>query len=116
MKNNYKIIISILKIIIPSCIVFAATYLLQGGKDILNAIFFIFPLIFILIGIVCSKIKFELILSLTITSFSFIIPIEIFYNMAGNFQTLIIYNILAIISYFIKIKVKNLKLSNKKVD
>lgn len=89
------------KIIFPSIIMFLLIYLMRGGKDILSGIYFIFPIIYIVIGLFSDNIK-ELLISLILTSLLFIIPINYYFKMGSCFDCMIIYNILSLVSYIIK--------------
>ena len=95
----------IFKILFPSIIMFLLIYLMRGGKDILSGIYFIFPIIYTLIGLFNNNIK-ELLISLVLTSLCFIIPINLFYKMGICVDCVIVYNLLSIISNVIKMKIK----------
>ena len=97
----------ILKIIIPSMLMLLLIYLWKDGKDILNGIYIAFPLMYILIGLICSDFKIELLFSLILLSISFLIPINLIFNMGNCIDLVIIYNLLSFISYLIKKKIKN---------
>jgi len=94
----------ILKIIIPSILMLLLIYLWRDGKDILNGIYIVFPLMYITLGLICSKI--ELLISLILLSTSFIIPINLMFNMGNCIDLIIIYNLLSATSFLIKIKHK----------
>jgi len=96
----------VLKIIIPSTLILLLIYLWRDGKDILNGIYMIFPLIYIILGLLCSNFKRELLISLIVLSISFLIPINLWFHMGNCIDLVIIYNVLSCISYLIK---KNLK-------
>jgi len=93
----------VIKTIIPSIIMFILIYLMRKDKDILTGLYIIFPLIYIAIGLISSN-KQELIISLILISITFIMPINLWFHMDSCIGLLIIYNLLSIISYFIKIK------------
>ena len=97
----------ILKIIIPSILMLLLIYLWRSGKDILTGIYIVFPIMYVLVGIICSKSKIELVSSLILLSISFLIPINLMFNMGTCMDLVIIYTILSCISYFIKRKIKN---------
>ena len=98
----------LLKIIIPSILMILLICFGRNNKDlILTNIYIIFPLIYILIGIINNK--NELITSLILVSISFLIPINIFFNMGTCIDLVIIYIVLCIISYFVKLKIKSYK-------
>lgn len=81
-------------------------YLWRDGKDILNGIYFIFPLMYIIIGLICSNFKKELLISLILLSISFLIPINLWFHMGTCMGLVIFYNILSSVSYLIKKKIK----------
>lgn len=67
----------ILKIIIPSMLMLLLIYIWRDGKDILNGLYIAFPLMYIILGIICSNMKKELLLSLVLLSITFLIPINL---------------------------------------
>lgn len=95
----------ILKIIIPSMLMLLLIYIWRDGKDILNGLYIAFPLMYIILGIICSNMKKELLLSLVLLSITFLIPINLCFNMGTCIELVIIYNILSILSYLIKKKI-----------
>lgn len=95
----------ILKIIIPSMLMLLLIYIWRDGKDILNGLYIAFPLMYIILGIICSNMKKELLLSLVLLSITFLIPINLWFNMGTCIDLVIIYNILSIFSYLIKKKI-----------
>lgn len=96
----------IIKIISPSLLMIMLILLWRDGKDILNGIYIAFPLMYIALGIINSDLKKELLISLILLSISFLIPINLMFNMGTCIDLVIIYNILSFISYFIKRKIK----------
>lgn len=96
----------IIKIITPSILMILLIYLWRDGKDILNGIYIAFPLMYIALGILSSDSKKELLIGLILLSISFLIPINIMFNMRNCIDLVIIYNILSYISYLIKRKIK----------
>ena len=95
----------ILKIIIPSMLMLLLIYIWRDGKDILNGLYIAFPLMYIILGIICSNMKKELLLSLVLLSITFLIPINLWFNMGTCIDLVIIYNMLSIFSYLIKKKI-----------
>ena len=96
----------VFKIITPSILMLLLIYLWGSGKDILTGIYIVFPIMYVLVGIICSKSKIELVSSLILLSISFLIPINLMFNMGTCTDLVIIYTILSSISYFIKRKIK----------
>lgn len=84
--NKYKILKEfsmkkIISIIAPSLLMLLLIYIWKDGKDILNGIYIAFPLIYIVIGLICNDLKKELLISLILLSLSFLIPINLMFNM-----------------------------------
>lgn len=102
----------ILKIIVPSIVMLLLIYLWREGKDILSGIYIVFPLMYIILGLICSNFKKELLISLILLSLSFLIPINLLFNMGTCIDLVIIYNILSGVSYLIKKKLKSKKLED----
>ena len=96
----------IMKIVIPSILMLLLIFLWKDGKDILNGLYVIFPLMYILLGIVCSNFKKELLISLILLSITFLIPINLWFHMGTCIDLVIIYNTLSVISYLIKRRIK----------
>ena len=96
----------IIKIIIPSILMFLLICLWKDGKDILNGLYIVFPLIYMLVGVLCFDIKKELLISLILLSITFLIPINLWFNMGNCIGLVVIYNILSYISYLIKKKIR----------
>ena len=61
---------------------------------------------YIILGIISSDIKKELLLSLVLLSITFLIPINLWFNMGSCIGLVILYNILSSVSYLIKKKIK----------
>ena len=97
----------VIKIIVPSILMILLIYLWRDGKDILNGIYFIFPFMYILLGLTCSDFKRELLISLILLSISFLLPINLWFNMGTCIDLVIYYNILSSVSYLIKKKLKS---------
>ena len=81
-------------------------YLWRDDKDILNGLYVAFPIMYIILGIVCSDLKKELLISLILLSITFLIPINLWFHMGSCIDLVIIYNALSVISYLIKSKIK----------
>ncbi|MBE6153898.1 MAG: hypothetical protein E7166_06725 [Firmicutes bacterium] len=96
----------IIKVFFPSVIMLMLIFLWRDGKDILNGIYIAFPIIYIVLGIISSDIKSELLISLILISITFLIPINLMFNMGTCIELVIIYTILSCICYFIKRKIK----------
>ena len=96
----------IIKIISPSLLMLLLIILWRDGKDILNGLYVAFPIMYIILGIVCSDLKKELLISLILLSITFLIPINLWFHMGSCIDLVIIYNTLSVISYLIKSKIK----------
>ena len=90
----------ILRIILPAIFIALLVCAMQGGKNILDGIYIIFPVIYI--AIVLMNEKLDVLVSLVLTSIAFIIPINLLYNMGSCIDLLVIYNVIAGITYLIK--------------
>lgn len=101
----------IIKIIVPSILMLLLIYLWRDGKDILSGIYIIFPLMYITVSLICSNLKKELLISLVLLSISFLIPINLWFHMGNCIGLVIFYNILSIVSYFIKKKLEKLNVT-----
>lgn len=99
----------VFRIIIPSILMLLLIYLWRSDKDILTGIYIVFPIIYIMVGIISSELLVELIISLFLLSVSFLIPINLMFNMGNCIDLVIIYNILSGIGFLVKNKVKKLK-------
>ena len=91
----------IIKIVISCLIMFMLIYLWRDGKDILNGLFVAFPIMYLLLGLI-SKDKKDLLICLISLSITFLIPINLCFNMGFCIDYVIIYCILSYISYLIK--------------
>ncbi|MGL5415053.1 MAG: hypothetical protein ACRDAU_05290 [Clostridium sp.] len=94
-----------MKKILPGIIIFIITVLSRADKYILVGLFLVFPIIFIMQGLMYSDLKKDIIQGFIISSIGFIVPVNLLYNMGSCVEFLIIYNVLGIISYCIKNKV-----------
>ena len=97
----------IIKIIVPSMLMLLLIYLWRDGKDILNGIYIMFPLMYMSLGFIYSHFKKELLVSLILLSMSFLIPMNLCFNMGACIDLVIFYNILSCICYLIKRKLKS---------
>ena len=89
-------------IVLPSIIILAIAFLCRADKYILVGLFLLFPIIFMIQGGIYSNFTKELIIGFVLSSIAFIVPINLWYHMGNCIDLLVIYNILGIISYFIK--------------
>lgn len=95
----------IIKTFIPSILIFILAYIGRHNKDlILTEIYILFPIIYIINGIINKKA--ELLVSSILLSLAFLIPVNIWFNMGSCLDLVIIYNIISFIAYLAKNKIK----------
>lgn len=102
----------ILRIVLPAIFIALLVCAMQGGKNILDGIYIIFPVVYI--AIVLMNEKWDVLVSLVLTSIAFIIPINLLYNMGSCIDLLVIYNAIAGITYLIRVVIRKKK--DKKND
>ena len=102
----------ILRIILPAIFIALLVCAMQGGKNILDGIYIIFPVVYI--ATVLMNEKWDVLVSLVLTSIAFIIPINLLYNMGSCIDLLVIYNVIAGITYLIRVVIRKKK--DKKND
>ena len=106
-----------LSIIMPSIIILAITLWGRGDKNIIVGIYLLYPIVFIVQGYMYSYLIKQLLVALILSSIAFIVPINVWFSMGSCIDLLIIYNILAIVSFLIKNKTsilrKNTNIQNK---
>ncbi|NHC42743.1 hypothetical protein G6549_22755 [Bacillus sp. MM2020_1] len=104
----------ILSTILPSMVIFAFIWfdsLFPENKYILLGIYLLFPIIFIIQGIICPNSKQYMIIGFLLSSFAVILPISVGYNMGSMITTVIIYLLLGIVSFFLSNKIKKKSIS-----
>ena len=105
----------ILRIVLPAIFIALLVCAMQGGKNILDGIYIIFPVIYI--AIVLMNEKWDVLISLVLTSIAFIIPINLLYNMGSCIDLLVIYNAIAGLAYLIRFVIRKKKTKNSaKID
>ena len=95
----------ILSIILPSIIILAITLWGRVDKNILVGIYLLYPIVFIVQGYMYSYLIKQLLIGLVLSSIAFIVPINLWFSMGSCIYLIIIYNILAIVSFLIKNKI-----------
>ena len=100
----------ILRIVLPAIFIALLVCAMQGGKNILDGIYIIFPVVYI--AIVLMNEKWDVLVSLVLTSIAFIIPINLLYNMGSCIDLLVIYNVIAGITYLIRVVIRKKKDKN----
>ena len=96
----------VLKVILPSILMIVLIYFMRGGKDILEGLYIVFPIIYIILGITNSNSKKEWIITIILISIAFLIPINIWFNMGSCIECVLVYSILSFICSIIKNKIK----------
>lgn len=104
-----KIALKIAKFVAPSALIVFITYALRGGNDIIGALLVFFPLIYIIMGLLCSTFFSELIPCIVLMSCALLIPINISFNMGTCIEWALIYCAIALICFFLKKKIQNRK-------
>ena len=103
----------ILKIVVPSILMLISIYLMRDGKAILNGLFLLFPIMYVITGIICTDLKKELLFSLLLTSVTFLIPVNLYFDIGGAcIVWVLIYIALGCTVYFIKNIKKKQKVNN----
>ena len=102
----------ILRMVLPAIFIALLVCAMQDGKNILDGIYIIFPVIYI--AIVLMNEKWDVLVSLVLTSIAFIIPINLLYNMGSCIDLLVIYNAIAGFVYLIRYVIRKKK--DKKND
>lgn len=104
----------ILKIVVPSILMLISIYLMRDGKAILFGLFLLFPIMYVITGIICTDLKKELLFSLLLSSVTFLIPVNIYFDMGTTcIGWVLIYIALGCAVYFIKNSVKKMKNNNR---
>ena len=108
-----KKLISVVKIVLPALILLILAFALQGGKRILDGIYIIFPLIYVLQGVFLSRSKLQFVLGVLLSDVAFLIGVNLWYHMGSCIDLAVIYTVLGLIAYIIKNIVKKLILKKK---
>ena len=95
----------ILNTLCPAVLTVLLIYLMRGGKDILLGLYFVFPAMYVLIGLIHSKQKADFFLCLLFTSMAFLIPVNAWFHMGTCIDLAVIYIALACISWWTKKKI-----------
>lgn len=99
----------IISIVLPSLLILSLIFIDQLNplsKYILVGLYLIFPIAFIIQGILCKASKNDFIVGLVLSSVSIILPIYLFYNMGGVITFTIVYIIIGTLSFYLSNKVK----------
>ena len=103
------------KIVIPAILMFLLVYALRGGKNILEGLYILFPMIYLCMGFMASRFVSELLIGMIVTSLAFIIPIHLWYHMGTCIELIFIYALLGCVGYLAKkFLIKKRKKAEKK--
>ncbi len=97
-----KTLIYTIKLILPALLILSLMYLLRGGKNILEGIYILFPVIFVLQGVFCSDSLIQTTIGYSLTSAVFIVFVNLLYSMGSCVDLLIIYLVLGIMACMVK--------------
>ena len=77
------------------------------GKNSFSNVLLLFSIMYVLIGIICTNLKKELLFSLLLTSVVFLIPVNLYFDMGAScIVWVLIYIALGCVVYFIKNAIK----------
>ena len=107
-----KKVIKFIVVLLPAITLMLLAFMLQGGKNILEGIYIIFPLIYVLQGILIKS-KLKLTLGILLSDIAFLISVNLWYNMGDCIDLAIIYTAMGIAAYIIKRIIKRYS-KNKK--
>ncbi|MBQ9086093.1 MAG: hypothetical protein IJY47_02780 [Clostridia bacterium] len=88
-------------ILIPPVILAILTVSLQGGKNILDGVYFLFPLLFFVQALLSANIT-HLVLGALLSSVAFLFPINLLYHMGSCLELLTVYLFIAAAGYLIR--------------
>lgn len=86
-------------LLFPPILIGVLSFALQGGKDILSGIYFIFPIIFLFQALFSKHIAVFL-CGMLLSAFSFLVTVRLFYHMGTCFDLAIFYLLIGGIAYF----------------
>ncbi|SFB44354.1 hypothetical protein [Clostridium frigidicarnis] len=95
-----KILSTILLSLLIFIFIFIDSQSSPDSKNIILGIYIIFPIIFIIQGIISSNSIKTMLIGLLLSSISVMIPICMWYNMDSMIVPVIIYNLLGILVFF----------------
>ena len=97
-----KIILSIVKFLLPAALICILLFSLRGGKNVLEGIYLIFPAIFVLQGIFCSDKPILFGAGLVLSETAFLVFVNMLYRMGSCIDLAIIYATLCVAACLIK--------------
>lgn len=90
------------KIVIPCILMPSLVWLMRGGKDILDGLYIVFPLMYVVMGLVCKSPLSELLPVMFLTSLAFLVPINLWFHMGTCVELVFVYLFLGCIAYAVK--------------
>lgn len=94
----------IISLTLPSILILSLILIDQlnpFSKYILVGLYLIFPIAFIIQGILCKVSKNDFIVGLVLSSISIILPSYLFYNMGGVMPFTIVYILIGTLSFYL---------------
>ena len=101
-----KIALKILKLAVPPALIVFLIYALKGGTDIIAGLLVFFPLIYAIMGVLCTEPLRELLPCVVLMSLALLIPISISFNMGSCIEWALIYCALAFVCFFVKVAIQ----------
>lgn len=99
----------ILSTLVPGLLIFLLIYIdetvFPDSKNILIGIYFIFPIIYIVQGIISANSIFVLVIGIVVSAVATILPTELWYNMSSLLIPVIIYSLLALLAFYVTNKI-----------
>ena len=93
-------------ILLPAALVLLLVFLLRGGTDILGGLLIFFPLIALLMGLLCRDFLRELLPAMLLASAALITPVVLFFNMGTCAEYAAVYCGISMLVFFVKKKTK----------
>lgn len=91
----------LIKFLLPSIIIVSFIYFFRDNS-ILTGLYLLFPIIFILQGIMSSNLKKDLLLGVFISSLAFIIPVNMWFSMGNCIIFMCSYVLIGLFSFYLK--------------
>ena len=88
-------------ILLPPLLIGGLAVGLQGGKNILEGLYVLFPLIFFIQALLCPRLSL-LLLCDALNSVAFLLPIHLLYHMGSCVDLLLVYLFIGAIGYLLR--------------
>lgn len=108
--------VEIAKIFLPAILIGILIYTLRGGKNILDGIYIIFPLIYVLQGAFCASSLPKAAIGFSLSTAVFLTEINLWYNMGACIDLALIYLALGAVAYATKLLLHNKRLKKVKIQ